>query len=347
MQHSTGLYDRLKNLETPEDITKWREERKKRYPTKANIELRQQMHEERNKRGETLTNSKARFGRNSDRRRCNNNSTDGNHAKDGNRGGKPDKNKEGKKKRRRPNKNIVASVEQPDDEKDAKESVNVNISGLPMFRGTSQLKNYKKRKEVRPKNALSSLLGVYESDDSDASETFSDDTESCDEMESETTKPKSAEMSEINSFKDTGSTIVRDESNRVNDPDDVPIEKQNKVHETETSENSAEKVLVDSDMEDSELPSEEPITKMEIVDSPTSVEVAPKVTRSRKAKTMVLDKRLSKKPTIMDLSKKYRNQNTMLEKLLQNDIRHERNVLLQCVRHVVRGNFFGIGHKPD
>lgn len=32
--------------------------------------------------------------------------------------------------------------------------------------------------------------------------------------------------------------------------------------------------------------------------------------------------------------------NPFLEKLLQEDIRHERNVLLQCVNYVVRNNFF-------
>lgn len=31
---------------------------------------------------------------------------------------------------------------------------------------------------------------------------------------------------------------------------------------------------------------------------------------------------------------------TLLEKLLNNEIRHERNVILQCVRYVVQNNFF-------
>ncbi|XP_017282285.1 nuclear fragile X mental retardation-interacting protein 1 [Kryptolebias marmoratus] len=37
---------------------------------------------------------------------------------------------------------------------------------------------------------------------------------------------------------------------------------------------------------------------------------------------------------------------TLLEMLLAPDIRHERNVLLQCVRYVVRNNFFGLESKP-
>ncbi|XP_068165610.1 FMR1-interacting protein NUFIP1 isoform X2 [Antennarius striatus] len=38
---------------------------------------------------------------------------------------------------------------------------------------------------------------------------------------------------------------------------------------------------------------------------------------------------------------------TLLEMLLAPDIRHERNVLLQCVRYVVRSNFFGLESIPQ
>ncbi|XP_051283935.1 nuclear fragile X mental retardation-interacting protein 1 isoform X2 [Dicentrarchus labrax] len=38
---------------------------------------------------------------------------------------------------------------------------------------------------------------------------------------------------------------------------------------------------------------------------------------------------------------------TLLEMLLAPDIRHERNVLLQCVRYVVRSNFFGLESRPQ
>ncbi|XP_028249000.1 FMR1-interacting protein NUFIP1 isoform X2 [Parambassis ranga] len=38
---------------------------------------------------------------------------------------------------------------------------------------------------------------------------------------------------------------------------------------------------------------------------------------------------------------------TLLEMLLAPDIRHERNVLLQCVRYVVQNQFFGLENKPQ
>ncbi|XP_015432004.1 PREDICTED: nuclear fragile X mental retardation-interacting protein 1-like isoform X2 [Dufourea novaeangliae] len=54
MQHNSGLYHRMTNLTTREDIEKWVMERKKRYPTKANVELRKAEEIEKVKRGEII-----------------------------------------------------------------------------------------------------------------------------------------------------------------------------------------------------------------------------------------------------------------------------------------------------
>ncbi|KOC66167.1 Nuclear fragile X mental retardation-interacting protein 1 [Habropoda laboriosa] len=54
MQHNSGLYHKIKNISTPEDIEKWIMERKKRYPTKANIELRKAEELEKVQRGEII-----------------------------------------------------------------------------------------------------------------------------------------------------------------------------------------------------------------------------------------------------------------------------------------------------
>lgn len=53
-QHSTGLYDKIRYLSTPEDIKRWREERRNRYPTKSNIEKKQDAQKEMIMRGERL-----------------------------------------------------------------------------------------------------------------------------------------------------------------------------------------------------------------------------------------------------------------------------------------------------
>ncbi|KAL6258607.1 hypothetical protein P5V15_010561 [Pogonomyrmex californicus] len=54
MQHRTGLYQRMKNLSTPEEIEKWIMERKKKYPTANNIKLRQAEEMEKLQRGEII-----------------------------------------------------------------------------------------------------------------------------------------------------------------------------------------------------------------------------------------------------------------------------------------------------
>lgn len=61
MQHSTGLYNKIKNLETPDDIAKWIKERKKNYPSKENIEKLKVQQKERTDRGEKLREPKSRF----------------------------------------------------------------------------------------------------------------------------------------------------------------------------------------------------------------------------------------------------------------------------------------------
>lgn len=64
MQHSTGLYDKIRNINTPEDVSKWVEERKKRYPSKKNVEIRYKQQEEMVKRGELIGGKKKRFEQN-------------------------------------------------------------------------------------------------------------------------------------------------------------------------------------------------------------------------------------------------------------------------------------------
>lgn len=64
LQHSTGLYDRIRNINSPEDINKWIEERKRKYPNKINIQKRYQEQEEQIKRGERIFKSKRKFAEN-------------------------------------------------------------------------------------------------------------------------------------------------------------------------------------------------------------------------------------------------------------------------------------------
>lgn len=69
MQHLTGLYEKIRNVNTPEDIAKWIEERKVKYPTKENVQRRYERQEEMLKRGEKIGERKNRFGKDRTRRK--------------------------------------------------------------------------------------------------------------------------------------------------------------------------------------------------------------------------------------------------------------------------------------
>lgn len=69
MQHSTGLFNKIKSAgNTPEEIAKWKEERRKNYPTKENILERQKKQDEIFARGEKLWEKKTRKFPNRDKR---------------------------------------------------------------------------------------------------------------------------------------------------------------------------------------------------------------------------------------------------------------------------------------
>ncbi|XP_039278549.1 nuclear fragile X mental retardation-interacting protein 1 [Nilaparvata lugens] len=61
LQHKTGLFKRLA-LE-PADVQKWIEERKRRFPTKKNVQENKERLEEMEKRGERLHKENGRFGK--------------------------------------------------------------------------------------------------------------------------------------------------------------------------------------------------------------------------------------------------------------------------------------------
>ncbi|ERL91552.1 hypothetical protein D910_08882, partial [Dendroctonus ponderosae] len=63
MQHSTGIFEKIKKLNNPEDIAKWIEERKKNYPSKENVEKRYERQEELMKKGIRIQKNDNKFGR--------------------------------------------------------------------------------------------------------------------------------------------------------------------------------------------------------------------------------------------------------------------------------------------
>lgn len=73
MQHATGLYKKIAKLQDPEEIKKWREERKSKFPTKENIEKKNAFLKEKIERGEKMGIRNRNFPNNRDFRNKNNN----------------------------------------------------------------------------------------------------------------------------------------------------------------------------------------------------------------------------------------------------------------------------------
>ncbi|XP_034480732.1 nuclear fragile X mental retardation-interacting protein 1 [Drosophila innubila] len=328
--HITGLYKSVKKVWTAEDIAAWRAERRKRFPTTANVELAKRAKEQRMKRGERLEKSKAAFGKSEDRRRTRPQNNNKDRPKQ-NKRQKNNLNKNDKKKEPQQLKESKLKEENPLPEKHN----NISPSDQIMFCGTSQMKDYKHVKErVKPEvNALSNMLGMYGTDSENEGDESSDN--------------------EVDDS--TPTTSLEFKPNELQ-PEDDPAQKGTQLDAENCQSPEAE------DSSDNEVPDEVPIErkteeiavecKPETTLDETQLEL-PITTKTRTADKPNLDNRSTVKraaPKKRNLGLNYKRarlmtkQNTMLSKLLETDIRHERNVLLQCVRYVCERNFFGIGN---
>lgn len=70
MQHASGLYKKICNVSTPEDVQKWIEERKRRFATRKNVENKIKEREELAKRGVRIQDNENKFGKDSKRCKC-------------------------------------------------------------------------------------------------------------------------------------------------------------------------------------------------------------------------------------------------------------------------------------
>lgn len=188
-------------------------------------------------------------------------------------------------------------------------------------------------------NALSSLLGMYGSEtdeetDNDQTENYEKPVTSKDETCETTTENVLEKMKEVH-------------SDNVNITHTASTESKPGI-EYIKEESEADAVASSSDEAPDEVPIErktEPPAVETHVDQ--SVEGKSKAADPSTESQKVAAKRQITKKRILGLNfkraRQITKQNTMLSKLLEPDIRHERNVLLQCVRYVCEQNFFGIG----
>ncbi|XP_065093271.1 FMR1-interacting protein NUFIP1 [Ochlerotatus camptorhynchus] len=305
----------MESKQSPEDIDKWRAERRIRYPSKNNILRRQREQEEKFKRGERIEEDKKRFP--------NKKHQEPRNDKQRNFRGSAGKQRYASKKP----KIFKDTVEEHED---SDEDTKSRIS----FKGTSKLKDYKEEDT----NSLSLLCG-YGSDSGECSseeepepEPIPDSTTKAGTIQNEleTIMPAETIASSTSNLSDGEVVDSETEQDILNDV---------KVQEKCTTEVDDGEVKNENNPE-SKPPNEETKTKRKnrtrkrrnggSQDEPSSQPGPSKITRIEKP--------------LLNYSKlRHARQNTLLEKLLEPDIRHERNVLLQCVRFVVQKGFFGIG----
>ncbi|CAO1331767.1 unnamed protein product [Diamesa serratosioi] len=310
VHNKTNPIVKIKDFSTPEDIEKWRQERRKRYPTAANMQLRQQSQEERFSRGEKLEDKKSRFGDKKERNQNRN---------------KPPKDQNRVKKQKPKKSQHPAKINEqvPEVKKVVMPGITkkeVELSSddegyikMPKFGGTSLMKNYHTVEEVIKEKSALTVLGMYGSD-SDSN------CESDNEGKLEDVIMEQEKIVELPELKETV----------IEEAPAMDIEEQPEVEEN-------------SPHTDNEAPDEAPIVHQQ--EEVANVQ-KPNDNNHLKRKREPFNKNNKPKPSssVLNYSKLRKTcGNPFLEKLLQEDMRHERNVLLQCVSYVVKNSFFGVG----
>ncbi|CRL01252.1 CLUMA_CG014411, isoform A [Clunio marinus] len=365
-----NVLTKIQDLTTPEQIEKWREERRKRYPTIANVQLRQQAREFRSKRGERLVNPQSRFGDQKRKEfRSHHNKNHSNHRKDEgeqmtnsqrfNKFNREQNNKDSVQPRKCEIKleelvkhkaekfqstkhNLQAAVDM-DDDSDCEE-----ITKIP-FKGTLQMKNYHKMETIVKTITALSVLGVYDSEYESSSESEinenstipkpSGSIESEENQQQLSTEYAPIESEEIQQQLSTQSAPKASEENQQQvPPHSAPIQgEENQQQLPDCQEDDCE-----NDPED--IPQTLPIERDD--KAKTIVQDKDRRFEKRSHDHSVANDRIKKPRTLLDYAKLRKSSaNSFLEKLLQDDIRHERNVLLQCVNYVVKNDFFGVGRN--
>jgi hypothetical protein len=296
------FFAKIQKLTTPEEIEKWRNERRKRYPTTENVILRQKAQEIRKERGEKLVNNKGRFG---DKKNLPSHN-------------KPQKNRKNFQKRQ-PDKRVQEPIKPLEPE--SSDSETEPPKKIPRFQGTQKLKDYHTFEEtVKNKNALS-LLGFYGSES---------------EAEEQEDQPKEESIEE-DVLETAGQLEVGEK------PDEVPIQRETENFEVleQNEKNLGNSGNPEENLEVSSKAEENPDNPIK---EPAENSGNPRNKRNRRRgkqnETEIRPELPKTRKSLVKYSNLRKARNEFLEKLLQDDIRHERNVLLQCVRFVVRNGFF-------
>ncbi|XP_004577717.2 FMR1-interacting protein NUFIP1 [Ochotona princeps] len=268
--HAPGM-KKIK-LDTPEEIARWREERRRNYPTLANIERKKKLKLEKEKRGAVLTTTQ--YGKMKGMAR---------HSQ--------------MSKLRSPGRHHrwkSDNAQQP-----------VTAAGSHAC-------------DSKPKDPLETNidpLGVLANSDSESEK---------EEKPQQTVIPKEVTPALCSLMSSYGNL-----SGSESEPEETPIK-------TET----------DMLAENQVLPSSTPQSPRQDVKATVRSPSAAKCENQKKSFTKTNSNR-KKNYNFHSLFEPRTRHPYLLEMLLAPDIRHERNVILQCVRYIIKNNFFGLDTNSD
>lgn len=261
MQHETGLAEQIMRLNTPEEIQKWREERRNRFPSTTNVARRQAEQKERLERGELLYEPKKKFAKNRKQQ------------EKGDRG-------RGWDARRNQNRK--------DNDKTEKKSNNMpHQQSEPEFSQNVSIPN-----ETKPFNSTKTPESINIKQNLDGEIVMENK-----EKIYSGVQPASNALANLISYASDSEDNIADAK-------------------------KAKLIIKDAEKPAMNCPRERP----------------PKpIKRRKKGKTQ---KSAVTVPAVKELVHPKRL--TLLQKLLQGEILHERNIILQCVHFIVQQNFFGL-----
>lgn len=307
-QHVTGLAAKVWKIQTPEDIAKWREDRKRNFPTVARTAQRKKEARERKKRGDVLKNQY--FGKiNGDTSRR---TTGHDHRGRGGRGMHGERGmRGGRGMRGRP--------------------------GGPGGSGSSSFKSIDKE-FCSDSNASSS-----EDEDISAAEVINLQQSAVrDEKEPSPPPEQKTPATIVNA---DGVNILGGLASAYASSDDDEVVDDGRGGKGDVDGSAAVKDDIEDDVVEDNSKNNNSIGNNGASSEGTSLSKKKRRKRKKKnaeeEKPEFVDRLLTDGQVKYQLTKKRQRRNpTLLERLLAPEIRKERNVILQCVRYIVRKNFF-------
>lgn len=269
--HAPGM-KKIK-LDTPEEIARWREERKRNYPTLANIERKKKLKLEKEKRGAVLTTTQ--YGKMKGMAR---------HSQ-------------------------VSKIRSPGRQNKWKnDSTRQGVVGPGNHVCDSKPKD--------PLEANADPLGVLINSDSESDK---------EEKPQQTVIPKEVTPALCSLMSSYGNL-----SGSESEPEETPI-----------------KTEADILAENQFLPSTTPENPRQDVKATVTNFSEAKCENQKKSFKKTNPQRKKNYPNYQTLFEPRTHHPYLLEMLLAPDIRHERNVILQCVRYIIKKDFFGLDTNSE